>query len=555
MSRDPRRVLLWGPPAVGKTTFGRALARALGGTFTDLDELVAERHALPRDDLFARGEPTFRELERRELEALLAPREPATAWEVLALGGGALVDAATRALAASRTLVLGLHAPLEALVERATKGARPLLRDGDPASTLRRLVQARPYLDTHLTVSTVRPPEALAAALAAALVAGRIFPLSVEHAPSYATVLIDAATRAPFLEGRIGAARPSRLAVVTDSNVGPLHLAAFVAQLRAVSDRPVHTFVRPAGEEHKTFATLERLLHDFAEAELDRSSLVFALGGGVTSDVTGLACALHARGLSWIAVPTSLMAMADAAVGGKTAVNLGVNKNGVGTFHHPRAVFVDPAYSATETDRAVRSGLAEIVKSAAIADAELFRWLEDHAPALVARDSAVLAHALSGAIAVKSRVVEEDPREGGARRLLNFGHTFGHALEAAADYTDLFHGEAVAVGMGVAARLGHTLGVTSAPATEALDALLARLGLPRAPDQPLVNGALGHLARDKKRDADAVHFVMLEEIGRATTRALPLADLAYRIERAVSEAGESAPQNGSNCIQDAPRRR
>jgi shikimate kinase/3-dehydroquinate synthase len=540
VSRDPRRVLLWGPPAVGKTTVGRALARALGGTFTDLDDLVAEQHGLPRGDLFAFGEPTFRALERRELERLLEPRAAPDSWEVVALGGGTLVDDTARALAAARALVIGLHAPLGTLSDRAAvshdAGARPLLRDADPTAALRRLALGRPYLDTHLTVSTTHPPAALAADLAAPLFATRVFPLSVAHAPSYATTLVDAATLALFLEARVAAARPSKLAVVTDSNVGPLHLAPFVASLRRASDLPIRTFVRPAGEEHKTIASLERLLHDFAEAELDRSSLVFALGGGVTSDVTGLACALHARGLSWIAVPTSLMAMADAAVGGKTAVNLGPNKNGVGTFHHPRAVLVDPSYTATESARAVKSGLAEIVKCAAIADATLFRWLEDHAGALVAREPAALAHALAGAIAVKSRLVEQDPREGGARRLLNFGHTFGHALEAAADYTGLLHGEAVAVGMRVATHLGHALGVTPAPVVAALDALLLALDLPRAADPARVDAAIGHLARDKKRDGAALHFVLLEALGAARTEPLALDALPDRIERAASEA-------------------
>jgi shikimate kinase / 3-dehydroquinate synthase len=538
MSRDPRRVLLWGPPAVGKSVVGRALANALGGTFTDLDDLVAERHALPRADLFARGESTFRELERHELERLLGPREDTSPWEVIGLGGGTLVDDGLRAHAASRALVVGLHAPLDALTARAqaNPSARPLLRAANPSAALRRLALGRPYLDTHLTVSTTHPPAELAADLAATLTATRVFPLSVAHAPSYATTLVDAATLALFLEARVAAARPSKLAVVTDSNVGPLHLAPFVASLRRASDLPVRTFVRPAGEEHKTFASLERLLHDFAEAELDRSSLVFALGGGVTSDVTGLACALHARGLSWIAVPTSLMAMADAAVGGKTAVNLGPNKNGVGTFHHPRAVLVDPAYTATESARAVKSGLAEIVKCAAIADATLFRWLEDHAAALTDREPTALGHALAGAITVKSRLVEQDPREGGVRRLLNFGHTFGHALEAAADYTGVLHGEAIAVGMRVATHLGHALGVTPAPVVAAFDALLLALDLPRAADPARVDAAIGHLARDKKRDGAALHFVLLEALGAARTEPLALAALPDRIERAASEA-------------------
>jgi shikimate kinase / 3-dehydroquinate synthase len=555
LSRDPRRLLLWGPPAVGKTTVGRALARALGGAFADLDDLVSERHGLPRADLFVRGEPTFRELERRELERLLEPRADPSSWEVLALGGGALVDDELRAFAARSALLIGLHAPLDVLVERAAGGSRPLLRAGDPTETLRRLAEGRPYLDTHLTLSTTRPPEELAAELAASLNAARVFPLSVAHAPNYATLLGDASTLQASLAARIAAARPSQLAVVTDSNVGPLHLTSFLASLRAASDRPVHTFVRPAGEEHKTFASLERLLHDFAEVELDRSSLVIALGGGVTSDVTGLACALHARGLSWIAVPTSLMAMADAAVGGKTAVNLGPSKNGVGTFHHPRAVLVDPTYSSTESARAVKSGLAEIVKCAAIADGALFRWLEDHTDALVARDPAALAHALTGAIAVKSRLVEEDPRESGARRLLNFGHTFGHALEAAADYRDVLHGEAVAIGMRVAVHLGLDLGVTPRSAVDSLGALLQALNLPTSAPQSWVSPAFAHLGRDKKREGGTIRFVLLEEIGRACTQPLPLEGLADRIERAALAARDALPQNGSNCIQVTPTRR
>jgi 3-dehydroquinate synthase len=295
---------------------------------------------------------------------------------------------------------------------------------------------------------------------------------------------------------------------------GPLLRSLREAGLRA--DR----ILVPDGERSKSLARLGRLYEALLDAGVDRSSVLVALGGGVVGDLVGFAAATFLRGLAYVQVPTTLLAMVDASVGGKTGVNLPRGKNLVGAFHQPRLVLADAATLATLPRRALAAGFAEVVKKAAIRDVAFFAELERGVERVLALDPEALLPALERACAIKAALVAEDVRESGPRMLLNFGHTLGHAIEALARFRAVLHGEAVAMGMAFAARRSEELGFAPAGTAQRVRALLERAGLPTALPAHPRRAYLRALAADKKRRGARIHFVVLEGIGRART--LPL---------------------------------
>lgn len=314
------------------------------------------------------------------------------------------------------------------------------------------------------------------------------------------------------------ATRAGHVLVATDSNVGPLHADALEAALRAA--RPglrLARFTLPAGERHKTLQGFAACLRALAELGATRDACVVALGGGVVGDVAGFAAACWMRGIDLVQVPTTLLAMVDSSVGGKTAVDMPEGKNLVGAFHAPRAVIADLDLLATLPDRELRAGLAEVVKYGAIFDVRFLDWIERNAHALLARDAEALAGAVERACGYKAEVVLRDPFEHGERALLNFGHTFAHAIEAEQGYADgLVHGEAVAVGMVLAARLSVRLGRLDAADATRLETLLARLGLPvELPAGLDADALVARMRLDKKAQATGLRFVLLDALGAA----------------------------------------
>lgn len=305
--------------------------------------------------------------------------------------------------------------------------------------------------------------------------------------------------------------------VVSDDQVAPLYLQPLCDALRAA--RPgvtVATHLIPAGEASKTLHGFSVAIDALAALGARRDACVFALGGGVVGDLAGFAAACWMRGIDCVQLPTSLLAMVDSSVGGKTAIDLPQGKNLVGAFHPPRAVYADTATLATLPPRELRAGLAEVVKYGAIVDAAFLAWLDTHADALLARDAAALAEAIARSCAHKAAIVARDPFEHGERALLNFGHTFGHAIETAQGFGGLNHGEAVAVGMLLAARLSARLGLASDADGERLHALLVRFGLPTTLPAGLDPDALVALMRlDKKAQGSGLRFVLWDGIGAA----------------------------------------
>jgi shikimate kinase/3-dehydroquinate synthase len=323
---------------------------------------------------------------------------------------------------------------------------------------------------------------------------------------------------------------PSMVLLVSDSNVEPLH-GAFVRQLIEAAGRRCVSVTFPAGEEHKNLDTLRSIWQQALAVRADRRSVFVALGGGVVTDVAGFAAAAWMRGVRWVALPTTLLAMVDASVGGKTAVDLLSAKNAVGVFWQPQAVICDASLLTTEPQRGYTSALAEVVKTGLIGDPALLDLVESRVSDVRARDAGLVSELVRRSLRVKARVVSLDERESGHRETLNLGHTVGHALEAEAGYTGLSHGEAVSLGLVAALRIGQRQGWTPAPVVERTIALLHTLGLPVSLDAGALARAAALIAHDKKRAGSELKLVVVREAGRVELIPVAVDDLcAWSVE-------------------------
>lgn len=318
--------------------------------------------------------------------------------------------------------------------------------------------------------------------------------------------------------GETIAARSSRAVVVSNATVASLHLPALRAGMERAGVASDVVLI-PDGEAHKNWDTLNDLLTRLLELKADRATPLVALGGGVVGDIAGFAAAIYQRGIPFVQVPTTLLAQVDSSVGGKTAVNHRLGKNMIGAFHQPIAVAVDTGCLATLPPREVVAGLAEVVKYGAIRDAAFFAWLERSMPALAVRDDDALVHAIFESCRIKAEIVAADERETGERALLNFGHTFGHAIETATGYGTWLHGEAVGAGMVLASRLSERVSGLAAGERGRVETLVAAAGLPVAPPRLELHRWLDLMGRDKKVEHGRMRFVVLEALGRAVVRA------------------------------------
>jgi 3-dehydroquinate synthase len=300
--------------------------------------------------------------------------------------------------------------------------------------------------------------------------------------------------------------------VVTDAHVAPLYLDRVRAGLASHAH---DALVLPAGEAAKTLASTDAIFDALAKLGANRDGTIVALGGGVIGDLAGFAAACWMRGIDFVQMPTTLLAMVDSSVGGKTGVNVDAGKNLVGAFHQPRAVVADTATLATLPPREFAAGLAEIVKYGAIGDESFFAWLEVNADALLAHDADALAEAIAFSCAYKAGVVARDERESGERALLNFGHTFGHALETERGYGELLHGEAVAIGMVVAAKLSAQLGRALAEDADRLARLLSKFGLPTTLPAVGADALLSRMRLDKKNLGGRIRLILWRGVGKA----------------------------------------
>ena len=557
----PRPIFLVGMMGAGKSTVGPRLAERLERKFLDTDHEVERRAGRTIAAIFAAdGEAHFRALER---EAIASASKAAA---VVALGGGAIAEAgALERLRASGTLV-HLDAPVELLLARiGDTASRPLFAGVEAAgraAKIRELLTARQahYAGAHHRVDATGTPDDVVDRIVD-LLRGRTRAQAAAHgSPSRkresgkvsmtakrkpvrskaqsslrmtgqgscrASVPVSLAERSYAIElghdwletigARIGAQLAvERVAVVSVAPVARRY-APLLARGLARAGAKVGRIAVPDGDATKNLRELGRLYERFLDQGLDRHSAVVALGGGVVGDLSGFAAASFLRGIPFVQVPTTVLAMVDASIGGKTGVNLARGKNLVGAFHQPRGVFIDTATLASLPPRQRSAGAAELIKAAAIWDAELFAWLETHIEAFLALEPEIVLHALERACAIKAEVVARDEREGGLRRLLNFGHTLGHAIEKHARYRGILHGEAVSIGMVFASERSEDLGHSPAGTTGRLADLLERAGLPTTPPDRPRQAYLSAIGVDKKRQGAGIHFVVLKGIGQAGT--------------------------------------
>lgn len=526
------RVYLIGLSGSGKTTLAPLLAERLGFEAVDIDAEVERHFGRSIPDIFAAfGEPVFRAAERDALAQ--ASRRTRV---VVATGGGAVLDPANWAAMRPRSAIVHLTAAPSVLIERleaavrATPMAeRPLLRGDDPLARLESLWQARRHLyeQADLTIDTTgKSLDALAQEIAdqiTALDRAGVIPVDSLGTPSGRSDLYAA----PGLLAEVGTLarrrwpKARRAWVIADEHVLPLWgapvegsftQAGFDVTMRAV----------PAGEGSKSLQEASALLDWLLGGGIERGDVVVALGGGVVGDLAGFVAAIVLRGVGLVQLPTSLLAMVDSSVGGKTGVNHALGKNLIGAFYQPPLVVADPHVLRTLPPRDLRNGWAEIVKHSMIEctatgtpEPVLLPWLEGRTPVGGLGEPGELAALIAHNIRLKAAVVRADEREAGLRRILNYGHTLGHAIEAAG-YRYL-HGEAVALGMRAAARLAHRLGLCDADLVARQDTLLDRLDLPRTYDgewEPVRE----HLLRDKKVVQGTLTWILPEGPGRVVVR-------------------------------------
>ena len=327
-------------------------------------------------------------------------------------------------------------------------------------------------------------------------------------------------------------------AIVTNPVVGRLYGAAVSRALKAAGFAP-HVITIPEGERAKTLQTVSKILDALAAARFERGSSVIALGGGVVGDIAGFAAAVYLRGVQFVQIPTTLIAQVDSSVGGKTGVNHRLGKNLIGSFYQPRLVLVDPATLETLPRREWVAGLAEVIKYGVIADEELFGYLESHIESLLKMADGPVAHVIRRSCEIKASVVAQDERESGLRRILNYGHTIGHALEALGSYRRLIHGEAVAIGMVQEAGLAHRLGICSEDVVHRQRGLVGRAGLPWALPGVRYRDLWAAMRHDKKVADGRVHCVFPQRIGAVRVAPLDAAAVKGWLADRASAAGNA----------------
>lgn len=494
---------LYGPPGSGKSLLGNRLAESLSLPFADLDAVVEAETGRRISDLFAaEGETGFRRRESLALRSTLRNQAG-----VLALGGGTLLDPANRRLVEQSGSILCLDAPLATLVERLARPgpSRPLLQ-GDLQQQLEDLLVARAghyaSFENRLLADGTDPP-VLVRQAQRQLGAFRLSAMGAGYDVRILHGGLEALGEAMLHRGLKGP-----LVLVSDENVGRLYAEKVMRNLsRAGYTASIHLL--PAGETHKSLASLQRLWQAFLAGGLDRSSTVVALGGGVVSDLAGFAAATYMRGIHWVCVPTSLIGMVDASLGGKTGIDLPEVKNLAGAFHPPGLVLVDPGLLKSLPEAELRSGLAEVVKHGLIAGGELLEACRSGLDSLNSDWTSTIRRAA----AVKIDLVEQDPFEQGPRAALNLGHTLGHALEQVSGYR-IRHGEAVALGMVYAVRLSIAAGLAGEELLWDTRSILRHLGLPvdlpAGIDRQRLLAAMRH---DKKRRDGRSRFVLLARPG------------------------------------------
>ena len=503
------QIFLYGPSGTGKSTIGKLLAQNLKLPFIDLDRVIETKVGMPiRQIMEAHGEPAFRDLETGALRESVGHAFSVIPShdKVIALGGGALLHNENRTFAENNGRIIVLMAELDTLIARleSDSNKRPLLA-GDLREKLTSLLAKRREHYNSFPLRVDVDSLTVEQNVRAVQIALGRHHLSAMGEYDVIVQENGAKCLGEMLKSR-GLHNPI---VVTDDIIAPFHLDEMLACLQASGFEP-KSVILPAGEGQKNLETVSRMWKSFLENGLDRKSTIIALGGGVIGDLAGFAASTYMRGINWVGVPTTLLSMVDASLGGKTGFDLPEGKNLIGSFHPPKLVLADPQLLQTLPERELHSGVAEVVKHGILSDPELFSlcsrgldWIK-----------ADLENIVKRAMAVKIKIIEEDPYERGIRASLNLGHTVGHAVELVSKF-ELRHGEAIAIGTVVEAKYAERIGLAEKGLSETIAKTLHKLGLPvQIPKELRKEEILRAMRVDKKKDSKVIRFALPVEIGK-----------------------------------------
>lgn len=535
-SRD--NIFVTGFSGTGKTTSGKEVARLLGWRFVDTDDEIVVSAGKAIEDIFSQdGEPAFRKLESETLAAVAR-----NSRQVISTGGGIIMDEANRRVMESNGVVVLLEGRPETILRRLEEqtakesdgiATRPMLQADDALNRIRSLKEQRQFNYTlaHWTVHTdhLTPLEA-----ASEVVRGWKLTSSRIPEPSQTNANGDLAAEVRTSSGdyplwvgwgildelgqRIKKTLDPPVAYIISD--GGLYLQSHQAQVAMEAEGiPTHQFFIPPGEQSKTLENAQHIYTWLADHKAERGHLIVALGGGVVGDLAGYVAATYLRGMPFAQVPTSMLAMMDASIGGKTAVDLPQGKNLVGAFYQPKFVLSDVSTLTTLPQRELISGWAEALKHGLILDEGLLSTFENQSEEILALESEIATDVIRRSAAIKANIVSQDERETlGIRVLLNYGHTIGHGIEAATGYSSYLHGEAVSIGMMGSAYIGEALGMMSSEEVARQRAILKTYGLPLCADGMDVEAVRNAMMSDKKVASGSIRWVLLDGIGNAVTR-------------------------------------
>ena len=526
--KDKKIIVLTGLMGVGKTTVGKNLAEELGFYFIDSDQEIEDQQQQSVVDIFKnKGEKYFRSIEKQIIKEIIDRDE----YIVLSLGGGAFLDEEIRSLLKERAVSVWLYADIDILLRRtANKFQRPLLNNVDRRLALAELIldrypiykQANVHINTNLENNNVLFIKELLKKIENYIndseLTKEMVKVSLDNR-SY-NIIVGKGVIDCLSNNIKEINNYSKIVVIVDQNVANLHLDSLNNQLKSLSIE-IKNIVIEAGESAKSFSNLQNLAEQILEYGIDRNSLIIAFGGGVVGDLSGFIASILLRGIDFIQIPTTLLAAVDSSVGGKTAINSKFGKNLIGSFYQPRLVLCDINFLQTLSKRDFFSGYAEVVKYGLVRDKNFFMYLEQNLDKIIVRDVNVLQKIIVKSCQIKADIVRLDERENNLRAILNFGHTFGHVLETEIGYSNkLLHGEAVAIGMVLAARMSVHLKRFDIKNISLIANHLSRVGLPISPKNIKkswnVKHLISHLYKDKKVKNNNLTFILLEEIGKST---------------------------------------
>ena len=543
-------LVLVGLPGSGKSAVGRRLAQRHAAAFVDLDELIERRVGRTVTDIFAaEGEPAFRRYER-EAVLSLGPADPDPELRrVIATGVGAVIDPRNRWLLYRGRFPVWLYGSAESLGHRIGRSAnvRPLIAGRDPIVAIRELAVARErFYSPALQIGATASVNAIVGALEHQMAEGPSESVTLLRADTaIGRVEIGHGIAASAISGALRRQHARRAILLAETRTWEA-AGAGIADALAADGWPVERILLPRGESAKRLRVVEQACRELARLHVDRRETLVAIGGGVLTDEAGFIAATYLRGVPIVQVPTTLVGQIDAALGGKTAVDLPEGKNLVGAFHQPVSFVADVALLATLPARQLRAALGEVVKMACLGDERLLELVEEDGEAIARGDrrpfeSGTLAEVVERCVWAKVDVVTADERESGLRMTLNLGHTIGHGIEAAAGYSKILHGEAVAYGLRGAFAIARAINIVPAERAARVNALLDRLGLAMAPPAVSVESVAEHMATDKKHALGRLSWVLPTAGGVVVRGDVPAEAVAAGLAAALRLAPVHAP--------------